>query len=555
MIGNFRLPMQGNAAPASTEWTQAYYDDIYANSYTRPADWLTLPTVLSTDHKAVMLHAVYDHDSNFCALQCASNYTVDWGDGVVENFAANVSAYHNFTYSNHVGTDSTQGYRQSIVTITPQATFSLTKLDLNIKHNQALLGSYTTQWLDIRMAGSLISTLTINAVSIIARHRILEQFDFIGTNSLTNLSYAFNQCSALVKIVNLYTNGVNTMNNMFSGCSVLQCVPLMNTAAVLDATAVFIYCYSLRTIPLFNIANTVASSQMFSYCTSLEKIPLLNTIKVTDMSYMFNRCNALQTFPLLNTIAVTNMSYMFQSCYTLLTIPLLNTISVTTMLSMFNTCYALDSIPLLNTANVTTMNSMFSNCANLQSIPLLNTIKVTNMSNMFYSCSLLNTIPLLNTANVTTMNSMFIYCSVLESIPLINTIKVTDMSSAFSSCPALQTIPLLNMVAVNNMTSMLSSCSSLQAVPALDANLVVIAGRLNSVFGGSASLSKISMINFKITFSIGSLRLSAPAIVEVFNNLATVAGQSLTISGNWGTASLTAADRLIATNKGWTLIG
>jgi len=45
------------------------------------------------------------------------------------------------------------------------------------------------------------------------------------------------------------------------------------------------------------------------------------------------------------------------------------------------------------------------------------------------------------------------------------------------------------------------------------------------------------------------------AILEIFNNLASgVSGKTLTLTGNPGLASLTADDKLIATNKGWTLV-
>jgi hypothetical protein len=49
--------------------------------------------------------------------------------------------------------------------------------------------------------------------------------------------------------------------------------------------------------------------------------------------------------------------------------------------------------------------------------------------------------------------------------------------------------------------------------------------------------------------------LSAPELVEIFNNLVTTTGQTITISGNWGASLLTPAERAIATGKGWTITG
>lgn len=525
MIGNFRLPILSGTT-GSTGGSSS--NDF---SYVRPIDWLTLPSVTAGQQKFVGLHAIYNHDSNFCALNCASNYTVDWGDGVVENFAANVTAYHLFSYANHSGTESALGYRQSIVTITPQATFNLTSLDLNVKHNQSGLGIYSSGWLDIKMAGSLISNLIIGNDTLYVYPRNLQQFDFTGTNVITSMYHKFYGCYSLRNVVNLYTGSATNVVNMFSACFSLQTIPLIDTSAVTNMSYMFASCFLLQSIPLLSTTSANNMTGMFTGCYSLQTIPLLATSMVTNMSSMFSGCSSLVSIPLLNTEKVTNMSYMFQECKSLGTIPLLNTEKVNTMVSMFNACSSLQTIPLLNTVLVTTMLNMFYQCFSFRSIPLINTSAVTTMQNMFSSCIPLKTIPLLNTASVTLMSGMFSGCSSLDSVPPLNTTAVTDM------------------------TNMFSSCNSLQAIPALNANLVTASGKLNTIFQSNNTASKIAMTNIKITFSIASMRLSSTAIIEVFNNLATTTGQTITITGNWGVSALTAADRLIATNKGWTIVG
>ena len=47
--------------------------------YSRPADWLEMPTLTEGQQKVVGLHAVWPHDSNFCAFTVSGAYTVDWG--------------------------------------------------------------------------------------------------------------------------------------------------------------------------------------------------------------------------------------------------------------------------------------------------------------------------------------------------------------------------------------------------------------------------------------------------------------------------------------------
>jgi len=335
MTGNFRLPVSSGSGSGST--------------YVRPSDWLTLPTVISTDQKVVLLHAVFNHDSNFCAFQCASNYTVNWGDGTSNNYAANVSAYHvyDYNYAGFVGTESTRGYRQAIVTITPQATFNLTKLDLGIKHNQTGLQNYSSAWLDIKMAGTLISTLVVGAGTIIPK--MLEIFNFLSTNSLTSGATMFSGCVSLSELTNLYTNGMTSMYSMFQGCNILKTIPLLITNSVTDMMYMFLLCPSLQAIPLLNTANVTNMSSMFNGCYSLTEIPLLNTANVTTMNGLFTGCTSLQTIPLLNTTSVVNnMNGMFQNCVSLQKIPEFNAVNVLNSISMFSGCASLSKISILN---------------------------------------------------------------------------------------------------------------------------------------------------------------------------------------------------------------
>lgn len=439
MIGNFRLPI-----------TTANANDLV---YTRPTDWLSLPSVVSGDQKAVLLHAVFDHDSNFCALQCASNYTVDWGDGLTENFAANVSAYHKFTYSNHAGTESAKGYRQSIITITPQATFTLTKVDLGIKHNQTGLATYASGVLDVKMAGASISTLFFSGTVVL---KMMEQFNFIGANALTNGSNMFQNCVSLQNIVAFYTTSMTLMNSTFQGCS------------------------------------------------ALKTILLIDTQNVTSMVNMFYQCYALVTIPLLNTIKVTVTASMFQSCYSLVYIPFINTANVTNFSGMFRDCYSFKIIPLINMVKATNISLLLYNCYSLQSVPLFNTIAVTDCSNMFGNCVSLVNVPLFVLSLATNTSAMFSGCSIIKNVPALNFTVSTNMSTIFSTCP---------------------------------------------------SLAKISIQNIGTTFSVDSCGLSQSALVEIFNNLKTIASKTITITNNWGASLLTAAERAIATNKGWTIVG
>ena len=159
-----------------------------------------------------------------------------------------------------------------------------------------------------------------------------------------------------------------------------------------------------------------------------------------------------------------------------------------------------------DTSNVTDMSFMFSNCFSLTTIPLLDTSNVTNMYSMFQSCSKLTTIPQLDTSKVTNMQDMFYYCSSLTTIPQLDTSNVTNM---------------------------------------------------NGMFSFTSQLQAIHMINMKVNFDISSsTKFTRETLVEIINNCYDVTTLNKTAKltmGSTNLAKLTDEDKLIATNKGWTL--
>ena len=63
-------------------------------------------------------------------------------------------------------------------------------------------------------------------------------------------------------------------------------------------------------------------------------------------------------------------------------------------------------------------------------------------------------------------------------------------------------------------------------------------------------------ISFKTSVSFqGCIKLEAPALVHIFNNLQVVTGETNNITGCYGAPLLTPIERAIATGKGWTIIG
>jgi hypothetical protein len=469
----------------------------------RPSDWIALPAVNVGDEKFVGLFAVYDTaGSNTVAVQCKAAYNVDWGDGTSSlNVTTDTVAEHSYNYADlGAGTLCSRGYRQAIITITPYGAGHLTMIRLDNRHS-TIAQANTAPWLEIKVAGSFIDSHRMYIGGYVWL-RLLESYEFVGTNAIANFNSCFYNCHSLQRIIH-YTNAGTNFASMFNSCYNLKQAPKINPGGAADISGMFYKCYNLVDVPILDTHTATTYQNMFYQCQRLQSIPLFNSTNVTNWQGMFYQCQALEEVPMLDTAAATNVSGMFQGCF------------------------ALRKVPLLNTANCLNFSSMFYNCYSLIEVPLFNTIKGTDFSSMFYGCAALLTIPQFNTAKGTTFGSMFIYCASLREIPLLDTHLGVTFSNMFSNCLSLILLPLLDVSAGTVFTTIFSTTQSVQK------------GAL------SGTTRSISYLNCK---------MSHDELVSVIANIGVAAGaQTLTLTGNPGTASLTAGEQAVATGKGWTL--
>jgi hypothetical protein len=142
---------------------------------------------------------------------------------------------------------------------------------------------------------------------------------------------------------------------------------------------------------------------------------------------------------------------------------------------------------------------------------------------------------------------MFSGCTSLQSVSL-DTSSGTNFSNMFSGCTSLQSVSL-DTSSGTNFSNMFSGCRSLAALPALDMSSGT---NFSSILFNTQSLARVEATGIKVSFSVANCSLSAAALNEIYTNLATVTGQTITVSGNYGTAS---DNPIIATAKGWTVTG
>jgi len=229
---------------------------------------------------------------------------------------------------------------------------------------------------------------------------------------------------------------------------------------------------------------------------------------------------------------------MFATDASLVYVPTLNATGVTAMNGMFSNCYSLVKAPELTMSGRSgiTMNTMFLNCFSLQEIPKYNTSGVTNMSYMFQNCNALTGIPDFDTRSLTNMDSMFYPTPNIQFIPYLDTSKVTNVQRAFAGCISLKSIGNFNFSAVTTST----------------------VGGADTLFASCRSLSSGKTTGLRLSASYAGCKLSRTGILEIFSGLGTASGasgtQTINVASNWGSSSLTAADRSIAANKGWAII-
>jgi hypothetical protein len=498
--------------------------------YIRPADWVALPAVALGQKKVHVLVAVWDHDSNFVAISAAAAYTVDWGDGTTpENFATGVQANHKYDYSS-VSNLSSRGYRQAVMTITPQGAGSLTTVDLQRKHTQAGLPTdlnWRQPWLDVVMVGSQISAVWAGAGGS-KFSSLLERFEFVGPSSITtNGQGFFTNCVSLQEVVGTaWTATCLDFSSFFSGCSSLRTIPLLDTHSATYFGSMFASCISLQAVPAINTSAGTVFTSMFNGCRSLQSAPAIDLSRGTTFTTMFNSCSQLETVPAYDMRLGTSFANMFSGCAKLREVPLIDTRAGTNFTSMFGTCLALSSVAAFDTSQSTNFSSMFSNCSNLRVAPSLNTSKGTNFTSMFSGCS------------------------ILQVVPLLDTHLGTDFTGMFNNCTILGAIPNLNVSAGLTFTNMFQNCVNLRVIPTLDFNAATTVPL--SAFNGTSMLARSQAMGTKITISYASACLGPVALDEIYANLASAAGQTITVTGNWGT---TGDNPAVATGKGWTVTG
>ena len=236
--------------------------------------------------------------------------------------------------------------------------------------------------------------------------------------------------------------------------------------------------------------------------------------------------------------------------------------AVTNLINLFNGCAKLQSCNETewDMSAIVNIQNLFSGASSIKSLDCTNwnLSNCPNLQSAFNNCNSLGSIVFGSSTfpAATNMSGIFSNCTSLQAIDLSmwDVSNVTAINSAFNRCSALRDVNLngWNTLAVTDANNMFINCNSLQKIPPLNLTNVTPSANMASFASGCTSLVRMQASNIKVSFSVANCLLGSAALNEIYNNLATVAGQTITVTGNYGT---TGDNPSIATAKGWTVTG
>ena len=300
---------------------------LQSDEWLRPSDWLTLPSLFDGDEEIAGLFAVYDTATNYVAFAVAGAYTVDWGDGgAAEDVATGVTAEHAYTYADlDASTATVRGYRQALITITPQGAGHITSVNFNINHSSAGAG-HVTPWLDMEIAGLNITALFVGGVTV--NNSLMEQFRWVGSTNagLTSGRDVFKDLLSLQSIVLFDMINITDMYGMFRNCPMMRNYPDMNTVACENFSYTFHTNTSMQIHPEIDYSSATNISGHYYHCPRLQTARFPN---LTSSNYrinnLFNGDTLLQIVYAFENSGATYTDGAFLYCPSLISAPLAGT--------------------------------------------------------------------------------------------------------------------------------------------------------------------------------------------------------------------------------------
>lgn len=208
-----------------------------------------------------------------------------------------------------------------------------------------------------------------------------------------------------------------------------------------------------------------------------------------------------------------------------------------------------------------------SNTPGLSSIPnwieeihnVTNTSSAKNMSYAFSFCKALKKLPLFDVSNVTSAEGMFYFCENLREIPEGMTfpklVKTGGQYGMFERSGITHIPEGMIPGKLVDATKMFSECSNLTEISKLDLSEITQNKAFEIVTNCKSLTTLGGFTGLKVDLTLSTCpNLTKESLLNVFNEAADVTASPKTLTlGATNLAKLTDDEKVIATNKGWTL--
>lgn len=316
----------------------------YPEVWTRPTEWLAMPTINTGTKKFAGLFAVFNdrhNEANLILVNNGYNATINWGDGTTFVGGGSQSKIYSYaSISSPVLTDELgRTYKHVLITIDFHASETIVDLYISRKCNH---------WLELKIGGSIArifsfierKPICLKILNIVSHLNIALNANFTGLNLLEQLSFnptgtisnaAFNQLNKSCRNLNGdpidwtftqtdVTNGLNGINTDVIGTISLpnatNCTQFLkvNGQTVGDisipvATNLTNFCNAsgLRKVKLISSSSLANLNQAFHESTLLEDLEITDCSGVTTTN-LFSNNNALRRLILTGLTRGVNIS-------------------------------------------------------------------------------------------------------------------------------------------------------------------------------------------------------------------------------------------------------
>ena len=196
------------------------------------------------------------------------------------------------------------------------------------------------------------------------------------------LDYLYQGCGRLREITPLWdTSLVTTMQSAFNMCRALRYADLshLDFGAVTDVSFLFFLCIALIEAKLPSLPSVTTCYKMFNGCSSLQSVTPPSLPSVTNCSSMFKSCSSLQSITLPELPLVTNCASMFWSCSSLQSL-YLDMPNCKNFNSFAVSCRSLHTVEIVDVRKATDLTNSFNNCSSLQNVTCVEELPKCNIS-------------------------------------------------------------------------------------------------------------------------------------------------------------------------------